>query len=141
MNSQIKVQLPADTAGKNAFLYQIENNGSYTRLQAVQVNKGGTANFYLASVDKDTDYLIGVDVPGEKTDDVIYTPDWATQNAIMRLEQITYAETGARTLHGMTLTGMLLTVMGILVVTGVVVGIIMTMYNKAKMNRYRPPEN
>ena len=139
--SQIQVQLPTDTAGKNAFLYQVENDGSYTRLQAVEVDSKGTAHFYLASVDKDTDYLIGMNVPGEKTDDVIASPDRATQNAIVRLEQIQYVETGARTLHGMTLTGMLLTVMGILVVTGVVVGIIMTMYNKAKMNRYRPPEN
>ena len=91
----------------------------------------------MASVDKDTTYVIGVNVPGEKTHDVIVSPDRATQNAIQRLEQIQYVETGARTLHGVTLTQMLLIVIGILVVVAVVVGVIMTMYHKAKMQRER----
>jgi len=136
MNSQIKVQLPAKTAGKNAFLYQVENDGSHTRLQAVEVDDSGVAHFYLAAVDKKTVYLIGMNVPGEKTDDVIASPDRATLNAIQRVEQIEYVKTGARTLHGVTLSGMILIVVGILVVTAIVVGVIMTMYNKSKMKQY-----
>ena len=137
IKSEVMIQLPAETAGNNAFLYQIEKNGSSTRLQAVEVDDNGAAHFYLASVDKDTTYVIGVNVPGEKTHDVIVSPDRATQNAIQRLEQIQYVETGARTLHGVTLTQMLLIVIGILVVVAVVVGVIMTMYHKAKMQRER----
>lgn len=136
INSQIKIQLPSDTAGKNAFLYQVENDGSHTRLQAVEVDKSGTAHFYLAAVDKNTDYIIGMNVPGEKTDDVIVSPDRATQNAIQRVEQIEYVTTGARTMHGITLSGMILIVLGILVVVAIVVGVIMTMYNKSKMKNY-----
>lgn len=130
IKSEVMIQLPAETAGNNAFLYQIEKNGSQTRLQAVEVDDNGTAHFYLASVDKDTTYVIGVNVPGEKTHDVILSPDRLTQNSIQRLEQIEYVTTGARTLRGMTLADMMLIVLGILVVISVVVGIIMYQYNK-----------
>lgn len=130
IKSEVMIQLPAETAGNNAFLYQIEKNGSQTRLQAVEVDDNGTAHFYLASVDKDTTYVIGVNVPGEKTHDVILSPDRLTQNSIQRLEQIEYVTTGARTLRGMTLADMMLIVLGILVAISVIVGIIMYRYNK-----------
>jgi len=133
IKSQIMIQLPTATARNNAFLYQIENDGSYTRLQAVEVDSSGMAHFYLASVDKDTNYVIGMNVPGEKTDDVILSPDRLTQNSIQRLEQIEYVTTGARTLRGMTLTHVMLIVIGILVVVSIVVGVIMMMYYKSKM--------
>lgn len=138
IKSQVMIQLPSATAGSNAFLYQIEDDGSYTRLQAVEVDNSGTAHFYVASVDKDTDYVIGMNVPGEKTDDVILSPDRATQNSIQRLEQIEYVTTGARTLRGMTLADVMLIVIGILVLISVVVGVIMYMFykQKAKANPY-----
>ena len=137
--SEVMIQLPTGTAGNNAFLYQIEKDGSYTRLQAVEVDNNGTAHFYLASVDKNTDYVIGMNVPGEKTNDVIVSPDRATQNSIQRLEQIEYVTTGARTLRGMTLADVMLIVIGVLVVVSIVVGVIMFMFYKQKMKVYRPP--
>jgi len=135
MKSEVLIALPVPQ-GNNAFLYQKETDGSYTRLQAVSVDETGNAHFYLASVDKETDYVIGINVPGESTDDVILA-DRATQNAIMRLEKIEYVETGVRELHGFTATQIMLFAIVILVIAAIVIGVVMYMLNKQKMEKMR----
>lgn len=142
-NSQIKseilVQLPVDTeAYSNAYLYQVEEDGSLTRLQAVAVDKNGNAHFYLANVDKETDYVIGVNVPGETKDDVIIPDDLAaTNNAIQRLEVIEYAVTGTRNFNGLTIKHITYIVIGVLAATIVIVGVIMFTFNKQKQKAMR----
>lgn len=142
-NSQIKseilVQLPVNTeAYSNAFLYQVEEDGSLTRLQAVAVDKNGNAHFYLANVEKETDYVIGVNVPGETKDDVIIPDDLAaTNNAIQRLEVIEYVTTGTRNFNGLTIKHITYIVIGVLAVTIVVVGVIMFAFNKQKQKAMR----
>ena len=135
MKSEVLIALPV-SQGNNAFLYQKETDGSYTRLQAVSVDETGNAHFYLASVDKETDYVIGINVPGESTDDVILA-DRATQNAIMRLEKIEYVETGVRELHGFTATQIVLFAIVILVIAAIVIGVVMYVLNKQKMEKMR----
>ncbi len=142
-NSQIKseilVQLPVNTeAYSNAYLYQVEEDGSLTRLQAVAVDKNGNAHFYLANVEKETDYVIGVNVPGETKDDVIIPDDLAaTNNAIQRLEVIEYVTTGTRNFNGLTIKHITYIVIGVLAVTIVVVGVIMFAFNKQKQKAMR----
>lgn len=142
-NSQIKseilVQLPVNTeAYSNAFLYQVEEDGSLTRLQAVAVDKNGNAHFYLANVEKETDYVIGVNVPGETKDDVIIPDDLAaTNNAIQRLEVIEYVTTGTRNFNGLTIKHITYIVIGVLAATIVVVGVIMFAFNKQKQKAMR----
>ncbi len=142
-NSQIKseilVQLPVNTeAYSNAYLYQVEEDGSLTRLQAVAVDKNGNAHFYLANVEKETDYVIGVNVPGETKDDVIIPDDLAaTNNAIQRLEVIEYAVTGTRNFNGLTIKHITYIVIGVLAATIVIVGVIMFTFNKQKQKAMR----
>lgn len=142
-NSQIKseilVQLPVNTeAYSNAYLYQVEEDGSLTRLQAVAVDKNGNAHFYLATVDKDTNYVIGVNIPGETKDDVIIPDDLAaTNSAIQRLEVIEYVTTGVRNFNGLTIKHITYIVIGVLAAAIVIVGGIMFAFNKQKQKTMR----
>ncbi len=139
INTEVLIQLPAAvTVNGNAFLYQQESDGSFTRLQAVAVDNKGVAHFFLASVDKDTVYVIGINVPGEKTDDVIIPDELATtNNAIQRLEVIEYVTTGVRNYKGLTLKHLTLIIIGAVVAASIVVGVIMYMLNKRNINKMR----
>ena len=141
VNAEVLVQLPPTTAvNGNAYLYQIEEDGDYTKIQAVAVDDDGNAHFYVASVNKDVEYVIGVNVPGESTDDVIIPDELMTRygSAIERLEIIEYAHLGRETPSGLNLGQVMLIVIGAIVVTSIVVGAIMFMMNKKKNQQYRP---
>lgn len=139
LKSEILVQLPVDTqAYSNAYLYQIESDGTLTRLQAVAVDKNGNAHFYLATVDKDTNYVIGVNIPGETKDDVIIPDDLAaTNSAIQRLEVIEYVTTGVRNFNGLTIKHITYIVIGVLAAAIIIVGGIMFAFNKQKQKTMR----
>ncbi len=133
LKTEVLIKLPAKAIRTNAFLYQVEKDGTHTRLQAVAVDNDGNAHFYLASVDKDTEYVVGINVPGESKDDIIIPKELAKDyGAIMRLEQIDYVETGARTLQGMTLGTVILIVIIGLVLVAIVIGAVMFYMNKRK---------
>ncbi len=133
LKTEVLIKLPSKAIRTNAFLYQVEKDGTHTRLQAVAVDNDGNAHFYLASVDKDTEYVIGIDVPGESKDDIIIPKELSKDyGAIMRLEEIEYVETGARTLQGMTLGTVILIVVIGLVLVSIVIGAVMFYMNKRK---------
>lgn len=136
LKTEILVQLPAESVNTNAFLYQVENDGTHTRLQAVAVDNDGNAHFYLASVDKDTEYVVGLNVPGERTDDVII-PDELSEvyGAIARLEKIEYVSTGVRSINGMTIGDITIIVIIVLTVTMITVGVVMFIMNKRKLQK------
>lgn len=137
LNTNLLVKLPSEAAGSNAFLYQVEGNGSYNRLQATQVDPNGNAHFYISSVDADTKYVVGLNVPNEKTEDVIRPSQTLTGafDPVARLEKIEYVSTGVQRFGGFTLTELMLIVIGGLVLAGVVVGVVMYMMNKQKLAR------
>lgn len=135
INAEVLVKLPEDAKNSNAFLYQIEDNGEYTRLQAVAIDNDNNAHFYLASVDKDTQYVIGVDVPGEKTDDVIIPDELFSQygNAVERLERIEYVITGRQSSWGLNMMQVTWILLAVLVVCIVIVGVVMTIIHKKRL--------
>ena len=136
LKTEVLVKLPSESVNTNAFLYQVEKNGEHTRLQAVAVDNDGNAHFYLASVDKDTEYVVGLNVPGERTDDVII-PDELSEvyGAIARLEKIEYVTTGVRNLNGITLGDITIIVIIVLTITIIVVGVVMFLMNKKKLQK------
>lgn len=143
INAEILVKLPGETKGANAFLYQVEEDGSHTRLQATAIDNDGNAHFYVAKVDKDTEYVVGVNVPGEKTDDVIIPDalfDKTTQGAIERLEEIEFVVTGVESSWGLSFFQVTLILAGVLVATIVAVGIILGMWNKQRLKRGYVPD-
>ena len=137
LNAEVLITLPFVVARSNAFLYQIEKDGSYTRLQAVKIDQMAVAHFYLASVDKDTTYVLGIDVPGEKTDDIIIPDELAADygGAFVQLDRIEYITTGVKSSWGLSLRQVTFIMIAVLVVVIVLVGVIMTYLNKRRLIR------
>lgn len=134
LNSEILIQLPDSAVGKNAFLYQVEEDGSYTKLQAVAVDNDANAHFFLSNVEQETQYIVGLNVPGESTDDIIIPNELSdVYGAIQRLEKIEYVSTGVRNINGLTLGNLLLMVIGLLVLISIVIGIFMYYKNRQKL--------
>lgn len=133
VKSEILIQLPESSKGKNAYLYQVEDDGSHTRLQASAVDNNANAHFFLSNVEKNTKYIIGLNVPGESTDDVIITSELAAvYGAIQRLEKIEYVSTGVRNINGLTLGNLMLIVIGGLVFISIIVGVVMFFIYRSK---------
>ena len=134
LNSEILIQLPDSAVGKNAFLYQVEEDGSYTKLQAVAVDNDANAHFFLSNVEQETQYIVGLNVPGESTDDIIIPNELSdVYGAIQRLEKIEYVSTGVRNINGLTLGNLLLMVIGLLVLISIVIGAFMYFKNRQKL--------
>ena len=137
-NAEVIIQLPPKTAANsNAYLYQVESDGSYTKLQAVKVDKKGSAHFYVASVKKDTNYIIGLNVPGETTDDVLVTDEEMDQvvhfgSPLTRLEQIPYVHMGRTSSWGMKGSDVMWILIGVLLGLTVLIGGVMFAWNKKK---------
>ena len=145
INAEVVIPLPENKGNSNAFLYQVERDGTHTRLQAVAVDNDGNAHFYLGAVDKDTEYVIGVNVPDERTDDVIYPDellelDSDTQSAIIRLEKIDYVITGRESSWGLGAMQVTWIMLAVIAVCIVVVGVIMAIWNKRRLERGYVPE-
>lgn len=134
VNANIVISLPQKAAGTNAFLYQIVG-GKPKRIQGSVVDSNANANFFLSSIKENGKYVIGINVPGEKVDDIII-PDTASDvfGAIARLEKIEYASP-IRTLAGFTINQIILIMIGMLVFIAIVVGIIVYMLYKNKANK------
>ena len=135
--AEVIVQLPPQTAvNTNAFLYQVDENGDCQRLQAVAVDNDGNAHFYIASVDTGYEYVIGLDVPGEDTKDVIIPDTMVTSGAISaleRLENVEYVHMGRVYSNGVGYGGLTWILIGVLVGTTVLVGGVMLVFNKLKL--------
>ncbi len=135
-NAEVIVQLPPKTAANsNAYLYQVESDGSYTKLQAVRVDDKGKAHFYIASVEKDTEYVIGLNVPGESTDDVLVTDEENEQiyrygSPLMRLEEISYVNMGRNSSWGLKGSDVMWILIGVVLGLTLIIGGVMFVWNK-----------
>lgn len=145
INAEIVIPLPENEGASNAYLYQVEADNSLTRLQAVAVDKNGNAHFYLGAVDKDTQYVIGINVPNEKTDDVIIPDellmgDDPNQSAIERLQKIDYVITGRESSWGMGASQVTWILFSVIAACIIIVGVIMAIWNKNKLKKGYVPE-
>jgi len=138
-NAETVVTLPSDTAYNTAHLYQVESDGAHTLLQSVKVDGDAKAHFYLASVDKDTNYVIGVNVPGESTDNVIVPDELMTAygSVYERLNKIEYVTTGVKSSWGLSFAQVTWIMIGVIGVAIVSVGAVMTVINKKKQKKKR----
>lgn len=136
LKTEVLIKLPDGSEGQAAFLYQVEKDGSHTKLQGVKVDEKGNAHFYLASVDADTEYVVGLNVRNENKTDVIVPTDFgARENAIQRVEQIEYVKTGVREYKGLNLGDMTVMIVIGIIVAASVVGSVMFVLNKRKLKK------
>ncbi|MBE6788356.1 MAG: leucine-rich repeat domain-containing protein [Ruminococcaceae bacterium] len=135
IKTNVVIKLPDSAANSNAFLYQLEG-GKPKRLQASVVDANANARFYVSSINKNTKYVIGINVPNESVDDIIIPTEASDPfGAIARLEKIEYVSTGVRRLGGFTFVEIFLIVIGLLVFISVVVGVVMYMMYKKNPNQ------
>ena len=142
VNAEVLIQLPQIPAHSNAYLYQVENDGSMTRLQATVVDQNGNAHFYLASVNKDTEYIVGVNVPGENADDAIIPDELLPQygSAVDRLQKIDYVITGHESSWGLNAAQVTWIMLGVLAVCIIIVGTVMAVWNQRRLKRGYVPD-
>jgi len=134
VNAEVMIKLPAENARKNASLYQVKLGGDTELLQAVVVDDDGYAHFYLASVDRRTEYLIGIDVPAEGAaeaiiPEVLYQDYGVTGN----LSDVEYVVTGRTSSWGLNINQVTWIMAGVLLSVVVIVGFVMFALNKRKL--------
>lgn len=142
VNSEILVQLPKIPAHSNAYLYQVEEDKTLTRLQATIVDENGNAHFYLGAVNKDTEYIVGVNVPGENADDAIIPDELLPHygDAVDRLQKIDYVITGRESSWGLSVAQVTWIMLAVLAACIIVVGTVMAVWNHRRLKRGYVPD-
>lgn len=140
INAELLIKLPTVPARNNAYLYQ-RNGGELDRLQAVLVDDAGYAHFYLANVDSETDYFIGINVPEEQTESILIPQSMYPEfNIADTVEKIEYVVTGAKSSWGINLGQMTWIIAGVLVASVAIVGTILFAINKRKLRKGYIPD-
>lgn len=138
--AEVMIRLPGTCARKTATLYQINDN-TPEQLQSVVVDMAGYAHFYVAELNKDTQYLIGIDVPGIDTDTLIIPEELYGEYGITDLASpIEYVITGRTSSWGMSglQVGLILAAVMIVCVAGI--GVFMYAQNKRKLKMGYVPD-
>ena len=131
---EVMIRVPTAYARKTASLYQV-NGRELELLQNVMVDTEGYAHFYLASVNKDTDYRIGIDVKGIDQNSVIIPGDLHAEYGVtdMVFASDMYVITGRQSAWGVNMTQVTIILMAVMVVSAVAVGVFMYIRNKKKL--------
>lgn len=140
VNAKVKIKLPAEHAYANALLYQVEGR-TLKLLQTVVVDNQGFAQFYLACVDADTEYLIGIDSAGEHTESAIIPEALYAEYGVSELSSpVEYVITGRTSSWGMNINQVTWIMAGVLVVVVIAVGVTMFLLNRRKLKMGYVPD-
>lgn len=140
VNSEVMIRLGNAWAYQNATLFQKDEDG-FTRIQSVVVDLQGYAHFYLAAVDKETQYCIGMNVvlPEEADPPIVPAVMQAEYGDVVNYQPIQYEITGRTSRWGMSLGQVMSILAAVMVSVIVVVGVVMYIWNKRRLkNGYVP---
>lgn len=139
---EVMIRLPSEFARNTATLYQVEGD-KLTMLQSVVIDTLGYAHFYLANIDAEQDYRIGINVPDIDEETIIIPKelhkDYGVTDTYVDMTQ-QYVFTGRKSSWGVSVnqvTWMLFAVMGGCVVA---VGVVMYILNKRKLKKGYVPD-
>lgn len=138
--TEMIIRLPGEHKFQTASLYQLKR-GEPEHLQSVMVDSTGNAHWYLRSVDKKTDYLIGINVPGVITDSPIIPAELHGVHKVANVfDGKEYIVTGRTSSWGMGL-GKVMTILAVVMVSMVVVvGFVMYAWNKRRLKMGYVPD-
>lgn len=106
---------------------------SWEQKQTVVIDHNGKAFFYLDSIDKHTDYLVAINMKGALIDQALVPDSLSGQfEGLMDQYGNQYVLTGTKSSWGISFTQLTLIVLGMILVSGAVVGVIVRMQYKAK---------
>ena len=141
INAEVMIKLPVENARKNASLYQVKSGAEAQLLQTVVVDNDGYAHFYLASVDRWTEYLIGIDVPaanaGEAIIPEVLFQDYGVTDTLSNMD---YVVTGRTSSWGLSINQVTWIMAGGMLAAVAAVGIIMFALNKRKLKKGYVPD-
>lgn len=140
INAEVLIKLPVENARKNASLHQKKLGGDLEMLQTVVVDNDGYAHFYLASVERGTTYLIGINVPVVKAEEAIIPEVLHQEYGITDVAKTEYVVTGRTSSWGLSFNQVTWIMIGGMVSVVTVVGVIMYMLNKRKLKMGYIPE-
>ena len=140
INAEVMIKLPVDHARQPASLFQVIR-GKAERLQSVVVDTEGYAHFYLASVDSETEYLIGINATGIPESEVIVPEKLHAEYGVQEpIDTIQYVITGRKSSWGVNIGQVTWILVGVLFVVVSGVGITMFMLNKRKLKMGYVPD-
>lgn len=137
---EIMLRVGADYGRDTATLYQVDGK-QLTALQSVIVDTAGYAHFYLANIDAQQQYYIGLNAAEVKPEEVIVPKEFYNEYGI----NTTYPDFSQYAITGVSSWGVSMksvTVIMMAVMTGCAVAIGVTMYllNKRKLRRGYVPD-
>lgn len=105
-------------------------------LQSVVIDNQGDASFYLSSLDKHTKYLVAIDVEGISLDNVLIPDSMADEYGnLTDAYGNKYVLSGTESSWGISFWQLTLIVFGVIIVSGVIVGVIIKLQFKASAHR------
>lgn len=139
LSTELVVRLPGEHQFSTATLYQL-SRGKLEQLQSVMVDSSSNAHWYVGNVDKKTDYLIGINVPGAVEESPIIPKELHDVYKVANVyDGVEYVVTGRSSSWGMGLGQVMGTLAVVMVSLIVVVGGVMFAWNKRRLrNGYVP---
>ena len=142
VETEVLIALPDSAMLQTATFFRRDDKKNLTRFQSVQVDNDGYAHLYLGSVDGDTDYYLGINVPEAEAVDAADTsvsdtiiPD-TMQHAYPKMdyvEPIRYEITGRSSSWGMNLGQVMGIMAAVMVGVIVIVCMVVYMWNKRRV--------
>lgn len=140
INAEILIKLPVDHALRRASLFQM-SDGEPEHLQTVVVDTEGYAHFYLASVFRNMEYLIGIDVQMPEAENAIVPePLYDSYGISENAPKTEYVVTGRKSSWGMNINQVTWIMVAFLGTTVIVVGVVMHSLNKRRLKMGYVPD-
>ena len=109
---------------------------SWEIMQSTIIDAQGDALFYLSSLDKQTKYLVAIDVEGISLEDVLIPDSMADEfGNLTDAAGNKYVLTGTQSSWGISFWQLTLIVLGVIVVSGVIVGVIIKIQFRTTNNK------
>lgn len=140
VNAEVMILLPDSAIRQTATLFQKESAKELTRFQSVIVDGEGYAHLHLGSVDKKTDYYLGINVPEAKAEAIIPEVMENEYAPLTYQEPIRYEITGRTSSWGMGLGKVMGILAGVMIGVVVLVGVIMYLWNKQRLKAGYVPQ-
>jgi len=137
---EMVIHLPGGHPFSTATLYQIVGS-NLEQLQSVLVDDTGDSHWYLSTTDENTDYLIGIDVPGAVEDSPIIPAELHDVYKVANVyDGVEYVVTGRSSSWGMNLGQVMGILAAVMVTVIAVVGVVMYSWNKQRLKKGYVPD-
>lgn len=132
VNAEVLVRLGSVWQNQEATLFQLDEDG-ISKLQATLVDRDGYAHFYLASVDEEMEYYIGINVSSAKQEAIIPDTMHDEYRLVDHSTGMEYIITGRKSSWNMGL-GKVMAILAVVMVSAVgVIGFVMYFWNKQRL--------